>query len=96
MPSPRPGEKTARAVRGKIFGPPTYEADMLHHATLSELAVNRQDPDFISREVDSVAASIQSTEAAMEELQLVDGLLEGLTEAPPILDADLKEVLGET
>lgn len=61
--------------------------------TLSEMAVNRQDPDFITREVDSVAASIQSTEAAMEELQLVDGLLHGLSEPPSILEADLRGVL---
>lgn len=53
--------------------------------TLSEMAVNRQDPDFISREVDSVAASMQETEAAMEQLNLVDGLIAGLNEPPPIL-----------
>lgn len=57
--------------------------------TLSEVAVNRQDPDFISREVDSVAASMQHTEEAMEELHLVDGLLDNLAEPPSILEADL-------
>ena len=61
--------------------------------TLSEMAVNRQDPDFISREVDSVAASMQHTEAAMEELHLVDGLLETLVEPPSILEAELDEGL---
>jgi len=60
--------------------------------TLSEMAVNRQDPDFISREVDSVAASIQHTEKAMEELHLVDGMLDDLAEPPPILRTGLKEV----
>ena len=59
--------------------------------TLSEMAVNRQDPDFISREVDSVAASMQHTEAAMEELHLVDGLLDTLAEPPAILEAELDE-----
>ena len=60
--------------------------------TLSELSVNRQDPDFISREVDSVAASIQHTEEAMEELHLVDGLLDDLEEPPAILGARMKEI----
>ena len=59
--------------------------------TLSELSVNRQDPDFISREVDSVAASIQHTEEAMEELHLVDGLIDDLHEPPSILGTRLKE-----
>ncbi len=62
--------------------------------TLSEMAINRQDPDFLSREVDSVAASMQATEVAMEELALVDGLIDGLTDQPSILEADLRGVLG--
>ncbi|MCA8959052.1 MAG: hypothetical protein KDC38_01005 [Planctomycetes bacterium] len=53
--------------------------------TLSEMAINRQDPDFLTREVDSVAESMEHTEAAMEELHLVDGLIEDLDEPPPIL-----------
>jgi len=61
--------------------------------TLSEMAVNRQDPDFISREVDSVAESMHHTEAAISELSLVDGLIEDLAEPPPILEADLGEVM---
>lgn len=52
---------------------------------LSEMAVNRQDPDFISREVDSVAASMQHTEQAISQLSAVDGLLDDLGEPPPIL-----------
>ena len=60
--------------------------------TLSEMAVNRQDPDFISREVDSVAASIQDTEEAIEELHLVDGLLDDLHDPPPILSSPLEEL----
>lgn len=61
--------------------------------TLSEMAVNRQDPDFISREVDSVAESMQQTEAAMSELQLVAGLMDGLADPPVILDE--QELLDE-
>jgi hypothetical protein len=59
---------------------------------LSEMAVNRQDPDFISREVDSVAASMHHTEAAISEISLVDGMIEDLGEPPPILDTDLRKV----
>lgn len=59
---------------------------------LSEMAVNRQDPDFISREVDSVAASMHHTEAAISEISLVDGLIEDLGEPPPILSTDLRQV----
>lgn len=57
---------------------------------LSEMAVNRQDPDFISREVDSVAASMHHTEAAISEISMVDGLIEDLDEPPPILRRDLR------
>ena len=55
---------------------------------ISEMSVNRQDPDFISQEVDSVAESITQTEAAMNELHLVTGLMDDLQEPPVILDAD--------
>lgn len=73
----------------------TVELDRLESKiqTLSEMAVNRQDPDYLSREVDSVAASMQHTEAAMEELHLVDDLIEGLEEPPSILEADLRGAL---
>ncbi|MGE3164995.1 MAG: hypothetical protein AB7O52_08815 [Planctomycetota bacterium] len=63
--------------------------------TLSEMAVNRQDPDFISREVDSVAASMQETEATMEQLHLVDGLIADLDEPPPILTPGPRGVLRD-
>lgn len=57
--------------------------------TLAEMAINRQDPDFISREVDSVTESISHTEAAMNELRLVTGLIEDLDQPPAILGGDL-------
>jgi hypothetical protein len=52
--------------------------------SLSELAVNRQEPDYISGQVDQVAASMLETEKTMNELQFVTGL-EGVDEAPPLL-----------
>ena len=48
--------------------------------SIAELAVNRQDPDFITSEVDGVAASMEQTEAAINDLHLLD--IED-TDAPP-------------
>ena len=42
--------------------------------TLAELAVNRQEPDFISGQVDQVAGSMLETEKTMNELQFATGL----------------------
>jgi hypothetical protein len=42
--------------------------------SLGELAVNRQEPDFISGQIDQVAASMVQTEQAMSELRFVTGL----------------------
>jgi len=41
--------------------------------SLSELAVNRQEPEFISDQVDSVAASLIETEQTMQELEFATG-----------------------
>lgn len=40
--------------------------------SIAELSVNRQDPDFITSEVDGVTASMQETEAAINDLHLLD------------------------
>jgi hypothetical protein len=42
--------------------------------SLSEMAVNRQEPDFISGEVDHVASSMMDTEKTMNDLQFATGL----------------------
>jgi DNA repair exonuclease SbcCD ATPase subunit len=42
--------------------------------SLSEIAVNRQEPDFISSEVDHVASSMMDTEKTMNDLQFATGL----------------------
>lgn len=42
--------------------------------SLSELAVNRQEPEFISSQVDGVASSMMETERTMNELRFVTGL----------------------
>ena len=42
--------------------------------SITELAINRQDPQFVSGEVDSVAQSLVRTERTMNELQFATGL----------------------
>jgi hypothetical protein len=56
-------------------------------ASLAERAVNRQDPNFITSEVDSVSASVASSEKAMSELDFLTDW-SGLDEAAPDLMAD--------
>ena len=41
---------------------------------IAEMAINRQDPNFITSEVDGVAATMEQTEEAMSELQFLTGL----------------------
>jgi hypothetical protein len=60
---------------------------------LAEMAVNRQDPDFLTSQVDSAAESMRQTEKAVSELQHLTGLADELDEAPSILGSDLREVL---
>jgi hypothetical protein len=60
---------------------------------LAEMSVNRQDPDLISSQVDSAAESMRQTEKAVSELQHLTGLADELQDPPPILDADLRQVL---
>jgi len=60
---------------------------------LAEMAVNRQDPDFLSSQVDSAAESMRQTEKAVSELQHLTGLADELQEPPAILEADLRQVL---
>lgn len=60
---------------------------------LAEMTVNRQDPDFLSSQVDSAAESMRQTEKTVSELQHLTGLGDQLQEPPPILESDLREVL---
>jgi hypothetical protein len=56
--------------------------------SLSELAVNRQEPEFISGQVDQVAASMLETENTMNELRFVTGL-DSVEEAPSLLQGEV-------
>jgi len=53
--------------------------------SLSELAVNRQEPDFISGQVDAVASSMLHAEKTMNDLQFATGLERFEDEAPPLM-----------
>ncbi|PYO90300.1 MAG: hypothetical protein DMD58_07200 [Gemmatimonadetes bacterium] len=53
---------------------------------LIELAANRQDPDFLSSQVDAAAASMDHTEATLNQLQQITGGSEQMDEVPAILD----------
>jgi hypothetical protein len=59
---------------------------------LTESSVNRQNPDLLSSQIDSVAESMQSTEKAISELQQITGLVDEMQEPPAILEADLGRV----
>jgi hypothetical protein len=59
---------------------------------LAESSINRQDPDALSSQIEGVAESVQSTEAAIRELQQITGLVDQMREPPAILDADLRKV----
>ena len=83
----------ARARRNAQFV--SIELDRIENKiqALAEMAVNRQDPDFLSSQVDSAAESMRQTEKAVSELQHLTGLADQLEEPPAILESDLREVL---
>ncbi len=43
-------------------------------SSITEMAINRQDPQFVSGQVDQVAASLVQTEQTMNDLQFATGL----------------------
>lgn len=58
--------------------------------SLSEMAINRQEPEFITSEVDQVAASMIETERTMNELRFATGLETApADETPALLMASL-------
>src|SRR5580698_127277 len=59
---------------------------------LVESSVNRQDPDVLTSQIEGVTASVQSTEAAIRELQQITGVVDQMQEPPAILDADWRKV----
>lgn len=57
--------------------------------SLSEMAVNRQEPEFIGSQVDHVASSMMETERTMNELRFATGLDALDEETPELLRAEL-------
>lgn len=53
--------------------------------SLSEITVNRQEPEFISTQVEHVASSMLQTEQTMNELRFATGLETLSDEPPPLL-----------
>jgi chemotaxis protein histidine kinase CheA len=53
--------------------------------SLAEVAINRQEPDYISSQIDSVASSIMETEQTIHELDFATGLTESDLEVPALL-----------
>lgn len=53
--------------------------------SLSELAVNRQEPDFIAGQVDQVVAGMVQTERTMSELQFATGLASEEEKVPELV-----------
>jgi hypothetical protein len=53
---------------------------------LIEMAANRQDPDLLSSQVDAAAASMDHTEATLNQLQQITGVTDEPDQIPAILD----------
>ncbi len=53
---------------------------------LIEMAANRQDPDLLSNQVDAAAASMDHTEATLNQLQQITPVADDMEQVPAILD----------
>jgi len=56
--------------------------------SLSELAINRQEPDFVTAQVDQVASSMLQAEKTMNDLRFATGLERVDDDVPPMLHRD--------
>ncbi len=59
--------------------------------SLAELGVNRQDPDFMTSQVDSVASTLLDTERTMNELNFATGLSPLNDETPDLIQRPLAQ-----
>jgi chemotaxis protein histidine kinase CheA len=57
--------------------------------SLSELAINRQEPDFVTAQVDQVASSMLQAEKTMNDLRFATGLERVDDDVPPMLHRDV-------
>lgn len=54
--------------------------------SLSEISVNRQDPEYVSGQIDAVASSMKETERTMNDLKFVTGLDQVDEEVPELMN----------
>jgi len=76
-----------KAVKNADFA--TLELDRVEakiQAMIEMAAANRQDPDALSSQVDAAAASMDHTEATLNQLQQITGVSDELDQVPAILD----------
>ena len=76
----RAAARQLRRARRRTPSSSSIELDRIEGKiqALAEMAVNRQDPDFLSSQVDSAAESMRQTEKAVSELQHLTGLADQL------------------
>lgn len=79
-------ENYARAKSNYLFV--KLELDRVENKikSLSELSVNRQDPEYISDQIDAVTGSMKETERTMNDLQFVTGIGNFDDDAPELMD----------
>jgi hypothetical protein len=63
---------------------------------ISEMAVNRHEPEFISGQVDEVASSMVQTERTMSELDFLTGLDAADEAVPPMMRDPQKSMVTQT
>lgn len=75
-----------------------HELDRLENKikSLAEIGVNRQEPDFMSSQVDGVANSMLETERTLNELQFATGLGPLNDETPELLTEPRSKFVRET
>ena len=61
--------------------------------SIAEISVNRQDPEFISGQIDAVANSMKETERTMNDLKFVTGIGEVDAEVPELMNDQVTYVI---
>lgn len=76
----------------------SHELDRLENKikSLAELGVNRQEPDYISSQVDTVARSMLDTEKTMNDLHFATGLSPLNDETPELLELPFLQAVQKT
>jgi hypothetical protein len=62
--------------------------------SISEMSVNRRDPEYISGQIDAVANSMKDTERTMNDLQFISGIGELEDDAPELFEGKTKRLAG--